>query len=164
MDNLETRVQFLSQVPLFHSIHPEDLAELGSQMTELSYPPGAVIIKEGAPGDGLYVIARGQVKVTGKGPGNVEAALATLEPGDSFGELALLDGYPRSATITAAMPTQCLYLPREVFLVQVTRHPQIAIALLPVLAERLREADRLILQLNLRLASPLAYRLWSRGI
>lgn len=135
--------QFLARVPLFSQLADKELEALASQMTPCSFSPGTDIVREGDQGDGLYIIQAGMVKVSKKSAsGQGEAALALLKAGDFFGEMALLDDQPRSATVSALGPTQCLFLSRTSFVAVLEQHPQIAVAMLPVLTQRIRTAER----------------------
>ncbi len=77
------------------------------------------------------------------GSGDLEVDLATLVQGESFGEIGLIDGLPRSANVTAIEPLACYYLPRPVFLTSVTENPEIALGMLPAMAGMVRNADEI---------------------
>ncbi|MBI3966773.1 MAG: cyclic nucleotide-binding domain-containing protein [Chloroflexi bacterium] len=141
--------EFLTTVPLFKYLDEEQLEEIKELVREETFSAGAEIIRQGEASDGLYVIVSGLVQVTGRldSHGDDEAVLTVLGPGEAFGELALLDGKPRSATVVASWATRCLHIHRSEFVAQLKRHPEIALGLLTVMAERLREADRRIAQL-----------------
>lgn len=147
-----SKEDFLAKVTLFKDLDAAQLAELAADTEERNFGAGSEVIRQGDPGDGLYIVVSGLVQVTGKlekgqAREEGEAVLSVLGPGEAFGELSLLDGKPRSATVVASWSTKCLFLSREDFLKRMRRHPQIAFALLPVLCERIREADQRIAQL-----------------
>lgn len=106
------------------------------------FAKGETIILAEAEGDALFVIEQGQVKVSLIHEGGREVILSFLGPGEVFGELALLDGKPRSATVTATVPAILLVLRRADFLRLLLGTPQIAVSLLEELAERLRRTDQ----------------------
>ncbi|MSQ23088.1 MAG: Crp/Fnr family transcriptional regulator [Chloroflexi bacterium] len=103
-----------------------------------------MVFEKGDPGDALYIIVKGQVKVIlPSGDGN-EALLATMDDGDFFGELSMIDGEPRSATILASLPTDTIVLRREGFYEFLRASPDVAIEMLQALSRRLRQSDEFI--------------------
>jgi CRP/FNR family cyclic AMP-dependent transcriptional regulator len=132
----------LARVPIFVALSPSQLNTLARMVGHRMFPRGMEIIREGDTDAALYIILQGQVAVTKKGPpGHPDLQLATMGPGDFFGEMALLDGAPRSATVTALTTTECLLLTRLVFYTTLREDPQIAIAMLSTLSKRVRDAD-----------------------
>ncbi len=103
-----------------------------------------VVFYQGDPGDSFYVILTGQVKVSVSSPEGQEAILVMLDDGESFGELALLDEQPRSATIEATRPTEVLVMRKDEFHRLIHSHPDIALHLLRVMTKRLRDTDQLV--------------------
>ena len=95
----------LRQVPLFSSLDKKELGMLAKIVKEQAYEPGQVIVKAGAGGHGLYIIREGQVAVIQNGK-----TVATMGPGQFFGEISVLDGGPRTADVRAEAPTVCLTL------------------------------------------------------
>jgi CRP/FNR family cyclic AMP-dependent transcriptional regulator len=134
----------LRQVPLFAELPPERIQELAQMVRRRTYHRGETIFHKGDPGSGLYILTGGQVKIVLPSETGEEALLAVLEAGDFFGELALFDGLPRSATVVAVQNAEVLVLHRDDFLGFVARNPEVAIALFGVLSRRLRAADELI--------------------
>jgi CRP-like cAMP-binding protein len=119
-----------------------------------------VIFHQGDPGDALHVITAGAVKILLPSPDGEEAIIATLKAGDFFGELALLDGQPRSATATAVEPTETLSLPRDIFRELVEKHPELRDALFAALSTLLRRITKHVEELHfLDLAGRLAARI-----
>jgi CRP-like cAMP-binding protein len=110
-------------------------------MRERSYPKGSVILFEDDPGDALYLVKGGQVKVVLIGEDGREVILSVLGEGTFFGEMALLDDEPRSAHVIAMEDSIVLALRREDFRQRLRTSPEIAIALLRELSRRLRRAD-----------------------
>ena len=139
--------EFLGNVELFKRVKPQALEHLATQVRLVDLPEGH-IIKDSDPVDGLYIIKTGMAKVTKTADRwEGEAVLAILRRGNSFGELGLIDGLPRSANVTAMEPTQCYFLPRDNFLLALEQNPEIAAGMLPALAVMVRNADQWIAQL-----------------
>lgn len=131
----------LRQVALFRGLQPKQIKSLAKWTTERTFQPGQTIVTQGQMGLGLYCIESGRVSValqTATG----QRELRTMGPGESFGELALLDDKPRSATVTAIEPTKVLVLDKAQFLAELRTYPEIALALIPVLIDWLRDSDR----------------------
>jgi CRP/FNR family cyclic AMP-dependent transcriptional regulator len=127
----------LSQVPLFSGCTQRDLQTIARVVKDIDHGSGTVIAREGEPGIGLFVIADGTAEVTIGG-----AKKATLGPGDFFGEIALLDGGPRTATVTATSDMRLLGLTEWVFRGLMQEHPSIAVRVLQAMAGRLRNATK----------------------
>jgi CRP/FNR family cyclic AMP-dependent transcriptional regulator len=98
----------LAAIPFFGGLDPDALERLAASMRSRRFRRGEVIFHIGDPGDALFAIISGEVKITLPAETGEEAILATLRPGDVFGELALLDGAPRSASATALTPTEAV--------------------------------------------------------
>lgn len=141
--------QVLRTVPLLGSVPEADLRTLATFARERSIPKGGVILSQGAPGDALYLIRTGQVKVTIIAEDGREVILSVLAPGSFFGEMALLDDEPRSAHVIAMTATTVLQLRREDFRARLRSSPDLSIALLRELSRRLRRADDTITSLML---------------
>ncbi|HZS88341.1 MAG TPA: cyclic nucleotide-binding domain-containing protein [Chloroflexota bacterium] len=135
-----TTEELLARVDLFRSLNKKHLAQVARLAERQQYAPGQVIVKQGDTGLGLYVIVSGSVDVQQERAGAEPINLNSLGPGDFFGEMALLDDYPRSATVIAREPTECLTLSKWHFLAELESHPEMALPLLPVLSRRLRAA------------------------
>jgi CRP/FNR family cyclic AMP-dependent transcriptional regulator len=133
--------EFLASVPLFQHLAHAELQAFGALTREMRFPRAALIVRQGDPGDALYVVRAGAVKVAVSGDDGREVILDTLGVGDHFGELALLDGGPRSAHVVATEATILYVLRRDDFRREVERRPNVAWALLVELSRRLREAD-----------------------
>ena len=134
----------LQKVPLFRSLSEGDLGAFAELLRERSYPKGSVILFEDDPGDALYIVGTGQVKVVLIGEDGREVILSVLGEGSFFGELALLDDEPRSAHVIAMEDATVLALRREDFQSRLRLSPEVAIALLRELSSRLRRADEKI--------------------
>lgn len=130
----------LSRVPLFRSLNKKHIAQLARLATAQQYAPGQVIVRQGDSGLGLYIIASGAVEVRKERLDAAPILLNTLGPGEFFGEMALLDDYPRSATVAAREQTECLTLTKWHFLAELESHPEMAVPMLSVLSRRIRDA------------------------
>lgn len=110
------------------------LAEIGKRRT---YAAGETIVKEGATGTALYVVLRGNVRVERGG-----ASVGDLRSNDFFGELALIEDEPRSASVIAVDEAECLLFPAWEFRALLEEHPQIAVAIMRALIQRLHRQER----------------------
>jgi flavin reductase (DIM6/NTAB) family NADH-FMN oxidoreductase RutF len=124
----------LERAPVFSSLPPEILGAITAGGVEGAFEPGDFIVREGDPGDELFVILEGEVRVERKG-----SSLATFGPGEFFGEVAVIDGRPRSADVVAVSPLRALVISRELVRSTIEREPRAAWAMLEVLAGRLRD-------------------------
>ena len=116
----------LAHSPLLANLPEDALARLGSVARRRSYRRGEVIFHQGDPGDSLHFLIDGRVKVVLDAESGEEAVIAILGPGDCFGELSLIDGEPRSATVETLEAVQTLSLSRADFMAFVRANPQIA--------------------------------------
>jgi CRP/FNR family cyclic AMP-dependent transcriptional regulator len=139
--SLDRIADFLATVPLFHEIDRMALRGFAEITREQKFAKGAMIVTEGDPGDALFVVRSGEVKVLLIGEDGREVILGVLGVGDHFGELSLIDGRPRSAHVVATQASSLLILRRADFRRQVEQQPQVAWALLMELSRRLRQAD-----------------------
>ena len=150
----------LARCPLFARADTRILESLANGLRRRRFRRNEVIFHQGDPGDSLHVVASGAVKIVLPSAEGEEAIIATLRPGDFFGELALLDGAPRSATATALEPSDTLVLPRPVFVDLLDTLPGLRDALLADLAKELRRLTGHVEELHfLDLAGRLAMRL-----
>jgi CRP/FNR family cyclic AMP-dependent transcriptional regulator len=150
----------LRRCALFDRVDDATLAIVADSLRVRRFRRNEIIFHQGDPGDSLYVIESGSVKIVLPSPEGEEAIIATLRGGDFFGELALLDGAPHSATATALEPTQILVLSRDRFLRLVDSEPDLRRALLASLAGELRRLTSHVEDLHfLDLAGRLAIRL-----
>ncbi len=136
--------RLLKRVPLFSSFTEEEIDQMFEVARERGYPKNSVILFEDDPGDALYVVVGGQVKVVLIGKDGKEVILSVLKDGDFFGEMALIDDEPRSAHVIAMEDTDLLVLRREDFQRCLDGQPRMALSLLRALSGRLRKADEKI--------------------
>lgn len=159
----------LRRVPFLAILPDAEIAWLTARARARQYRAGTTIFHRDDPGSSLHIINSGLVKLTLTSPEGREVTVGILDAGDFFGELALLDGGPRSASAVALEAVETLTLDREPFVALLERHPQVATALLGVLGERLRRTDQLIqdilfLDLPGRLAKQLLALADERGV
>ena len=153
-------VEALARCPLFKHASPNILASLAGRLRRRRFRRNEVIFHQGDPGDALHIVAAGSVKILLPSAEGDEAIIATLRPGDFFGELALLDGAPRSATATALDQSDTLVLPRAEFTQLLDTLPGLRDALLASLTHELRRLTSHVEELHfLDLAGRLAMRL-----
>jgi len=152
----------LARCPLFAGVLPDDLRDVARHLRRRRFRRGEVIFHQGDPGDALHIVASGSVKIVLPSAEGDEAIIATVHAGDFFGELALLDGAPRSATAAAVEATETLSLPRDTFLEEIGRSASLRDVLLRSLAGELRRLTGHVEELHfLDLAGRLASRLLS---
>lgn len=137
-------VDFLATIPLLKGLAPDQIARFAELARERTYPRGTVIVFEDDPGDSMFIVRTGRVKVVRVGEDGREVILGLLGPGEYFGELSLIDGQPRSAHVIAMEDAQLIVLRREDFRRRVEESPAVAWALLGELSRRLRRADEQI--------------------
>jgi CRP-like cAMP-binding protein len=134
---LPPRQALLAQVRLFRSCRAEELDRLAAATTELEVSPAEVLCQEGQAGHEFFLVVEGQARVTMS-----EREIATLGPGSFFGEMALLDGGPRIATVTAATSMKLLVLHRREFRHFLGRRPAVVTEVVSVVGERMRSIQR----------------------
>ncbi len=130
------KILFLRNVPLFSSMPPEELGALAGIAEEVVYSTGQAIIEEGALGDTMYLIVEGEVDVH-----RGDDSLAVLKSQDYFGEMTILDGEPRSASVTALQDCLLLRINQTDFQAILRRHSNVALSIIRTLTRRLRETD-----------------------
>jgi CRP/FNR family cyclic AMP-dependent transcriptional regulator len=128
----------LDEIPLFDGLTPEQKALIAEGMRVQKFPRSAVLITQGDLSDSLFVLLAGRLKVYIVGVNGREILLDFLDPPAAFGELSLLDGQPRSASVITVEACRLAVLPRQHFLDCLERHPAIAIVLLKTLVQRSR--------------------------
>ena len=134
----------LRRVPLFAELSEAEIARLGDIARERGYPKNSVILFEDDPGDALYVVVTGLVKVVLIGEDGREVILSVIKEGDFFGEMSLIDDQPRSAHVIAMEDSSLVVLRREDFQHRIREAPGVALGMLKAMSRRLREADEKI--------------------
>lgn len=130
----DRKVDLLAATPLFAGVDAAGLASIAARAAEVDWPAERVVARQGEVGTGFFVIVFGEVRVIRDGE-----TVATLGPGDFFGELSVLDGRPRNAQVVTNQPTVCLALASWDFEAVVHEQPAVALAILRGLAGRLRD-------------------------
>ncbi len=130
--------EILREIPLFATLNPEELQDLLKQLQTEKYEANTVIIWMDEPGDKLYVIEKGEVRISYTTSDGKELILGTQGEGTFFGELSLLDSGPHSATVRTVKDTTVLTISRATFYGYLDKHPQFSRTLLAILVDRLR--------------------------
>jgi CRP/FNR family transcriptional regulator, cyclic AMP receptor protein len=141
---MPANAQLLGEVPLFAGLPEEDLIALASRLRQRKYGRGEAVFLHGDPGTSLFIVESGRIKVGFTSSEGREVIFEIANPGDEFGELALLDGEPRSTDAVAIEPSVLLLLHREDFTYHLERRPRVALQLLAVLSRRLRRNAELM--------------------
>jgi CRP/FNR family transcriptional regulator, cyclic AMP receptor protein len=134
--SLDRRSSLLASCQLFHGIDAAGLEALAGRATQVEFPAGAVIARQGEIGTGFFVVIDGRVRVVRDGE-----VVATLGAGDFFGELSVLDRQPRNAMVAAETATTCLALASWDFDAVLLDQPALTLAILRGVAQRLREVS-----------------------
>jgi CRP/FNR family cyclic AMP-dependent transcriptional regulator len=127
-------VDVLGALPLFSGLSKRQLRQLAKFATVTDHDAGEVIVQTGDQGDALYLVLEGRARVLGK-------SARDLRPGDWFGEMGLIDGGPRSATLTATTPLRTMKLPRRAFMRALKQDPGIGLKVMGQLASRIRRLE-----------------------
>lgn len=143
-EDREANVALLQRVPLFSKLSREDLEQISRVAVARNYPRGVRVFHEGDRSDACYIVRSGDLRVTREHPDGRAIALATLGPGDIFGELAMLDGEARSASVEALSPCGLLALPAGDVRRMLQSSSEITVKLVVALTRRLREANERI--------------------
>ncbi len=136
----------LEECPLFKPLAGRELKALGQAAAERAYASGEEIFKEGDTGDGVYAVKDGAVEISGLVGPKVRHTFSRVKPGDIFGEMAVLENKPRSASAVADGETVVYFIPRDAMLELVEISPPLAMGLLREISNRLREFNRQYIQ------------------
>ena len=135
----------LGELPLFQSLPLDGLTRLAEQSRPRRFPAGSQLLGQGDSGDSLFIILEGRVRVERSHPSLLRPVLlAELGPGEVVGEIGVLDGEPRTATVTALRDTETIELGAPALTQTILDHPEVGAALLRVLSRRLRTTDELL--------------------
>ena len=140
----ETAKAVLRRNFLFRGLPEELIERVAALAFRRSFGKDEVIFSQGDEGDALYGVVSGRVRISAAGPEGREVFLNIMEPGDTFGEIAVMDGLPRTAAATALDQATLIVIKRQDFLRLLEREPQLAIHLLKLLCERLRWTSELV--------------------
>ncbi len=141
---------FLKSVPIFSELDAERLKQISQLGSRKYYKKDSTILSENETGSALFVIISGKVKVSRESDDGKEVILTILNESDFFGEMAILDGLNRSASVTAIEESELFLIQRTDFLNLLQEHPEISVSLLQELTRRLRASDLRIKSLSLR--------------
>ena len=130
-------VDLLSKVPIFSGLSKKELQRIAESVKEVAHREGAVLAREGESGLGFFLITDGTARAEVGG-----RVRTRMGPGDFFGEISLLDGGPRTATVLAETPVRTLALTQWVFKSLIENNPSIASKMLKVMASRLRSSSK----------------------
>ncbi len=167
---MTAQTDLLKGVDLFSALSDAQLGFIADMTMEKTYARGdTILIEDDASNQAFFLIAEGAVKVLLTAEEGREAILATLGAGDFFGEMSLLDGEPRSATVRSVGRARLLLLRRDDFMQCLRRHPDLALSLLAEMSRRLRRSNRQVSSLALlsaygRVAATLLQLLEERGV
>lgn len=128
----------LERSRLFRSLSAPALQQITALAIRRSFRDGAIIFSQGDPGDALYGVISGRIRISASGQDGREIFLNIMEPGDTFGEIALLDGAQRTAAATASAPSELFVIKREPFIQLLQRDPKLTFQLLQLLCQRIR--------------------------
>jgi signal transduction histidine kinase len=136
----------LETANLFRNLAPDELLSLRSIIQERKCPAGDEIFREGDSGDGVYIVKDGLVEISGLISPDIQRVFRQLGPGEIFGEMAVVEARPRSATARALKDTEVYFIPRDGMLALLQRSPVLAFGVLQEISHRLREFDQLHLR------------------
>jgi CRP/FNR family cyclic AMP-dependent transcriptional regulator len=139
-----------SRISIFSKLTPKDIAELSKIIVLKKFEPDTAVFFQGEPSDALYMVLKGSVKVVEASSEGAEKILDILGPGEIFGELAMLDGHPRSATVTTCERTELGSLSRKNFQNFVATRPEVVWKVMESLCERIRKTSADILEMSSR--------------
>ena len=148
MKTIPSAINSFNHIPLFQNLKPEQLEHLNGLAHTFTYPKNSIIINQGAQTQSLYIVLDGRLKVLASDEEGRQTLLAFLNEGDFFGELSLLDGQPRSATVMTVESTKLLCLTAEGFQKFIENFPESLLPMLSALATRLRVLDDTICSLS----------------
>ena len=140
----QSPVELLRSVPLFSDLEPDELERFSRVAVPRSFPAATRVFHEGDRSDACYIVRDGSFRVTREHSDGRAITLATLSPGEVFGELAMLDGEVRSASVEALVDGELLALPAVEVRALLSRHPDITVKLVAALVRRLRAANERI--------------------
>ncbi len=139
---------FLKKVSLFSDLQDGDLAKIAEIASEKTYKKNEVIFHENDPGSVLFILKSGTVKISLRDKNGREDILKIIYPGDFFGDMSLLDGKHRSATVSAMEKSTSLIIQRKHFLALISEHTNLVMNMLATMCRRLRKTDEKIVSLR----------------
>lgn len=133
-----TAQTILERTRLFRGLSSATIKQVSALSTRRSYRNGAIVFSQADPGDALYGVVTGKIRISASSPSGREMFLNIMEPGDTFGEIALLDGRSRTATASATAPSELIIITRDHFLELLEREPKLVSHVVQLLCERIR--------------------------
>jgi CRP-like cAMP-binding protein len=128
----------LERTRLFRGLPTATIRQISALSIRRSYKNGSIVFSQKDPGDALYGVVAGKIRISASSPDGKEVFLNIMEPGDTFGEIALLDGRPRTATASATAPSELIMIMRDHFLSLLEREPKLVRHVVQLLCERIR--------------------------
>lgn len=133
-----TAETILGRTRLFRGLPSSTIQQISALSMRRSYSHGAIVFSQAGPGDALYGVVTGKIRISASSPDGREMFLNIMEPGDTFGEIALLDGRHRTATASATAPSELIIITRDHFLELLEREPKLVSHVVQLLCERIR--------------------------
>lgn len=144
MAKIEELTSFLANVPLFHELNNRQLKKIAGRFTPRTYYPDDVIVSQGKSGFGMFMVIRGHAKAVVELADGSKTVVNEFGSADFFGEVTMLDGGPRTASVVATEETECLILDRIEFIALMHRDAEMATKIAVALAKRLRYTTSMI--------------------
>ncbi len=141
---LDQMVELLRRSALLDTLPAQELRELATRVHRSDYDTGDLIFHKGGDGTGMMLVMQGRVKITSVSQAGNEVILNIIEAGQIFGEMALIDGEPRSADAVAAKKSEIVTVLRRDFLPLLKRHPDAALGMMVVLSQRIRQTTQFV--------------------
>jgi CRP/FNR family transcriptional regulator, cyclic AMP receptor protein len=138
-----TAQTILERTRLFRGLPAATIRQLSALSIRRSYGSGAIVFSQADPGDALYGVVTGKIRISAASPDGREVFLNIMEPGDTFGEIALLDGRHRTATASATVPSELIIITRDHFLELLKAEPELVSHVVQLLCERIRWTSNL---------------------
>ncbi len=140
----------LRTIPLFAKLDKQTLTETARRVRRCTFRPGQYIVFEDEQPPGLFFVLRGRVRLSCTAPDGREQVLAMVGPGENFNTVSIFDGQPNLATARAMSPVECLLIVRQDLFALLQTHPDLALAMLSIMASQLRELVGLVEDLSFR--------------
>jgi CRP-like cAMP-binding protein len=145
-----TDTSLLQNVSLFSRLENKQLKAILKACTERNFETGELLVEQGHPGIGLFILVEGKVSVTKTLNDGEEVHIADNGPGEVIGEMSVLDGALRTASVKALEKTSCLVLSAWSFKSLMENHPEVALGILPIIMQRFRETNAALLDISSR--------------
>ncbi len=142
------REEALQKVSLFAGLGSAHLRTLARDCTEREFEAGDVVVRQGNPGIGVFIIVSGKVRIEKTNEDGTVMTIAHHGPGEVIGEMSVIDGAPRTASVIAEEPTECLVLASWAFNSFLESHPSVALHILPIVVKRFRETNDTLIKLQ----------------